>query len=117
MTDSLIYRLFDPVIWDAFGQEGVFRGTNVDLKDGFIHFSARDQVITTADKHYRDYDALILAAISINQQSADLKWEVSRGGAKFLHLYRDLKLSEVKAYWELPSDGLGGYIWPEGFSR
>jgi len=68
MTDSLIYRLFDPVIWEVFQQEGVFRGTNVDLKDGFIHFSARDQVIATADKHYKDYTRLILAAISIKLQ-------------------------------------------------
>ena len=117
MKDSLIYRLFDPVIWHAFRHTGVFRGTEVDLRDGFIHFSAQDQVIATADKHYKDYSALILAAILVPETCSDLKWEVSRGGAKFPHLYRDLKFDEISEFWELPSDGLGGYIWPEGFSR
>ncbi len=117
MTDSVIYRLFDLEVWAKFEQEGIFRGTDVDLRDGFIHFSAHDQVVATADKHYKANPALVMAAISADQSQAELKWEVSRGGAKFPHLYRDLMFSDIKAYWELPANGQGGYIWPDGFKN
>jgi len=108
-----IYRLFDPTVWASFQAKGEFTGTQVDIQDGFIHFSALAQVYATAMKHYKGHEGLILAAVPASVYDAALKWEISRGGAEFPHLYARLKLSDVSAFWQLPSDGQGGYIWPD----
>ncbi|KQM13039.1 DUF952 domain-containing protein [Novosphingobium sp. Leaf2] len=78
--------------------EGAFAGAPVDVADGYVHLSTADQVQATLDKHFAGQDNLHLAAIDLAALGAAVKWEVSRGGALFPHVYADLPLSAVIAY-------------------
>lgn len=80
--------------WQA---EGLWGGAPVDLADGFIHLSAADQVQATLDKHFAGQDDLLLAAIDLEPLGELVKWEISRGGALFPHVYAPLPLSVVLA--------------------
>lgn len=96
----LIYKIFRAPEWDALQEQGQTAGAPVDLADGFIHFSTAGQVAETAGKHFAGAQDLILAAVQADACGTALKWEVSRGGAEFPHLYRALRLSEV--IWAKP---------------
>lgn len=78
--------------------EGTFAGAPVDVADGYIHLSTGDQVQATLDKHFAAQHDLHLAAIDLAALAEAVKWEVSRGGALFPHIYADLPLSAVIAY-------------------
>lgn len=108
----LIYKILRENEWLALCAEGTTRGAPVDLADGFIHFSAAGQVAETAAKHFAGQDGLVLVAADPERFGDDLKWETSRGGALFPHLYRDLRLSEVSWMRPLPRDG-GVHVFPE----
>ena len=91
----------------------MFRGAPVDLADGYIHFSTREQVAETAAKHFAGQDDLVLLEIDADAFADDaLKWEPSRGGALFPHLYGDLELSAVRWAKPLPWSG-ERHIFPE----
>ena len=100
----LIYKVLRAGEWDALRDEGVFRGAPVDLQDGFIHLSAADQVQGTLDRHFAGETGLVLVACDAEKLGPALRWEVSRGGARFPHLYRALDLSEVAWTKPLPAD-------------
>jgi len=84
---SLIYKLLDHAAWDAALEEGVFRGSAVDLADGFIHFSTAAQAAETARRHFSGHAGLLLVAVEAETLGAALRWEPSRGGDLFPHLY------------------------------
>ncbi len=84
---ALIYKIVPCALWEDALREGVFNGAPVDLADGFIHFSAADQVQETCDKHFADQTNLLLVAIEEEALGDKLKWEVSRNGALFPHYY------------------------------
>jgi uncharacterized protein (DUF952 family) len=109
----LIYKIFRRPEWDAFKAAGQTLGAPVDLADGFIHFSAAPQLAETAAKYFGSESDLVLVAFEANRLGNALKWEVSRGGALFPHLYRALQLSEVVWDKSLPL-GVSGHIFPEG---
>ena len=100
----LIYKILRRPEWDAFRAAGETAGAPVDLADGFIHFSTAAQVAETAAKWF---------AIEAEALGEALKWEPSRGGALFPHLYRRLSLSDVVWDKSLPL-GATGHIFPEG---
>ena len=106
---SLIYRILARADWEAFESAGVFRGTAHDLRDGFIHFSAAHQVEGTAAKHYADQRDLVLVHVETDRLGdAQLKWEPSRGGDLFPHLYGALRSAAVikaEAYRSSPPPG------------
>ncbi len=103
----VIYKIFRPEEWAALGATGETRGAPVDLADGYIHFSTADQIAETLRKHFDGVKALVLCAAHTDDLADDLKWEPSRGGALFPHLYRPLRLDEVRWHAELPvADGL-----------
>lgn len=108
----LIYKIFRRPEWDAFRAAGETAGAPVDLADGFIHFSTGAQVTETAAKHFATESDLVLVAIEADTLGPALKWEPSRGGALFPHLYRPLRLSEVAWDKSLPL-GATGHIFPE----
>ena len=108
----LIYKIFRRPEWDAFRAAGDTAGAPVDLLDGYIHFSTGAQVTQTAAKHFATESDLVLVAIDADRMGAELKWEPSRGGALFPHLYRKLRLSEVVWDKSLPL-GATGHIFPE----
>lgn len=83
--------------WVQFQADGVFHGAPVDVADGFIHLSAADQVQGTLDKHFAGQTGLVIAEIDLDALGSLVRWEVSRDGALFPHVYGDLPLSSVVA--------------------
>lgn len=109
----LIYKILRRSEWDAFRAEGRTLGAPVDLADGFIHFSTAEQVAATAERHFAGQSDLVLVAVADEALGDALKWEPSRGGALFPHLYRELHLADVVWDKSLPL-GATGHIFPEG---
>jgi uncharacterized protein (DUF952 family) len=95
-----IYKICDTAAWRAAERMGEFAGAPVDLADGYIHFSTAEQVAETAAKHFAGQHDLVLVAVDADALGTALKWELSRGGALFPHLYRMLPLHAVR--WVKP---------------
>lgn len=112
---AMIYKIFRPDEWDALQEAGETAGAPIDVSDGYIHFSTAKQVRETAEKHFADAGDLILVGCDPASLGPDLKWEPSRGGALFPHLYRTLTTADVVAVWNLPRDG-DGHRFPDSVS-
>lgn len=110
---TLIYKIVAEPVWRAEGS--VFRGAGVDLSDGFIHFSTLSQAPATATRHYAGQSDLLLVAVDVARLGDALKWEVSRGGELFPHLYGELPLSAVAWVKPLPLKADGSHDF-SGFS-
>lgn len=102
----LIYKIFRADEWTTLEQEGETAGAPIDVADGYVHFSTALQVAETAAKHFAGENGLVILACSAADMGDDLKWEVSRGGAEFPHLYRRLKRDDV--LWHQPLPLVGG---------
>ncbi|MDX2203961.1 MAG: DUF952 domain-containing protein [Hyphomicrobiaceae bacterium] len=85
-----VYKICSTSEWQAAEHAGAFTGSAVDVKDGFIHFSTAGQVAETAARHFSGQGDLVLVRVEAEALGADLKWEPSRGGALFPHLYGPL---------------------------
>jgi len=109
---TTIYKICPVQLWRAAERAGVFRGSEVDRRDGFIHFSNAAQVVETAEKHFAGQSGLLLLRIDSAKLGDRLKWEPSRGGALFPHLYGDLDLMAVMAVEPLPLGPNGRHIFP-----
>jgi uncharacterized protein (DUF952 family) len=109
----LIYKIFRRPEWVAFRDAGETLGAPIDLIDGYIHFSTAAQVAETAARHFASESDLVLLALDSARLGPALKWEPSRGGALFPHLYRKLTLADVLWDKSLPL-GATGHIFPEG---
>jgi len=112
-TAMLIFKIFLRPEWDAFRAAGQTAGAPIDLADGYIHFSTAAQVAETAAKYFAHHSDLVLVALEADALGPALKWEPSRGGALFPHLYRPLHLADVVWDKSLPL-GATGHIFPEG---
>ena len=88
-------------------RDGVFAGAAIDVADGYIHLSTAAQLTQTVDKHFAGQDDLHVAAVDLGSFGASLKWEESRGGQLFPHLYAPLPLEAVIAYGPLARDAGG----------
>lgn len=113
MTAMLVFKIFRRVEWDGFVRAGSTTGAPVDLADGFIHLSTAAQVAETAARHFATESDLVLVALDADRLGPDLRWEPSRGGALFPHLYRPLRIADVVWDKSLPL-GATGHIFPEG---
>ena len=82
-------------------ESGTFKGAPVDLADGYIHLSTADQLQETLDRHFAGQAGLWLAAVDLEALGDAVKWEESRGGQLFPHIYGALTLDAVTAYSEL----------------
>lgn len=109
----LIFKIFRRPEWNALRAAGSTLGAPVDLADGYIHFSTAGQLAETAAKHFAEESDLVLVAIEAGRLGPALKWEASRGGALFPHLYRPLAMADVVWDKSLPL-GATGHIFPEG---
>lgn len=96
----LIYKILRNGEWQAFQRNGRTEGAPVDLADGYIHLSTAQQAPGTAAKHFAGEDGLWLVALDAEALGDGLRWEPSRGGALFPHLYRPLQLAEI--VWARP---------------
>lgn len=109
----IIYKIFRAAEWDDLRRMGETAGAPVDRADGFVHFSTRDQAPETAARHFSGAEGLMLVAVDSDRLGTALKWEPSRGGALFPHLYRSLLLSDVIWAQPLPlADGT--HVFPAG---
>jgi uncharacterized protein (DUF952 family) len=98
----IIYKICPASLWREAEAAGKFRGSPVDIKDGFIHFSTAAQASETAAKHFAGQSDLLLVSVDAARLGDALKWEPSRGGALFPHLYGDLSLAAVTKIDPLP---------------
>ena len=101
---SRIYKILPRAEWDAARAAGVFTGSAIDRQDGYIHFSTADQAQETARRHFRGQAGLVVLELEAGDLGPPLKWEPSRGGALFPHLYGVLDASLVRAVAEAPLD-------------
>jgi uncharacterized protein (DUF952 family) len=108
----LIYKICPAALWRAAEQAGVFTGAAVDIADGYIHFSTAGQAAETAAKHFAGEPDLLLVSVDTAKLGDALRWEPSRGGALFPHLYAPLMLSAVVAVTPLPLSPDGRHVFP-----
>ena len=111
----LIYKIFKAPEWAALQAQGETLGAPIDLADGFVHFSTAEQVAETAARHFGGWQGLVLVAANADKMKEALKWEVSRGGALFPHLYRPLKMTDV--LWSKPIPLVdGNHVFPDNLA-
>ncbi|WP_170458458.1 DUF952 domain-containing protein [Ruegeria arenilitoris] len=108
----LIYKIFRAEEWAALQAQGETQGAPIDVADGFVHFSTAEQAAETAAKHFAGVENLTLVACDAQKMGDDLKWEVSRGGALFPHLYRNMRMADVVWAKPLPLEN-GAHRFPE----
>lgn len=109
---ALAYKVLTSEQMAAFERDGVFVGAPVDVVDGFIHLSTAEQLTGTVDKHFAGQDGLWVCAVALAALGAAVKWEPSRGGALFPHVYAALPLGAVVARGLLERDGRGAVRLP-----
>lgn len=109
---QIIYKITPEALWREAETNGRFTGAPIDVADGFIHFSTAGQVKETAAKHFAGQTGLQLVAIDGARLGAALKYEVSRGGALFPHLYGVLDLKAVLWVRPLPLGADGAHRFP-----
>ena len=114
---TIIYKLETADEWQAAKANGVYQGSSDDKRDGFIHFSTAEQVPGTLKKHFATRPDLLLIAFDAKTLGQNLKWESSRGGALFPHLYAPLPTTHV--LWEKPLeyDNNGVPSLPDNFTQ
>ena len=110
---TTIYKICGQAAWREAEAGGAFRGSEADALDGFIHFSTAVQVAETAARHFANEPDLLLVAVDADALGPPLKWEPSRGGALFPHLYGPLPLSAVRWTRPLPRAADGRHVFPE----
>ncbi|MBW3097448.1 DUF952 domain-containing protein [Pseudohoeflea coraliihabitans] len=110
---TTIYKIATRAQWKAAEEAGAFDGAPIDHQDGFIHLSTADQVIETAEKHFSGQGDLLLIAVDTEALGDALRYEPSRGGALFPHLYAPLDLRSVRWVKPLPVGADGSHSFPE----
>lgn len=109
---STIFKLVDRASWQAAEASGAFTGSPADRRDGFIHFSTAAQVRETAARHFAGAVDLLIVAVDAASLGDALRWEPSRGGDLFPHLYGPLPLAAVRWTAGLPLDAAGRHVFP-----
>lgn len=110
MTPDVAYKIVDRDEWDTALREGAYQGSAVDRADGYIHMSTAEQLAETARRHYAGRDCLMLVTVALSRLGAGLRWEPSRGGALFPHLYGPLPTAAATAAQGLDVDAEGRMI-------
>jgi uncharacterized protein (DUF952 family) len=109
---TVIYKICPAALWREAERAGVFVGAPVDIADGFIHFSTAAQVAETAAKHFAGQADLLLVRVATTTLGERLKWEPSRGGALFPHLYGPLNTTDAHRVEPLPLGADGRHMFP-----
>jgi uncharacterized protein (DUF952 family) len=110
---STIYKVLSADAWQAAQHSGVFEGSAVDVRDGFIHFSTASQLAETLHKHFAGEGELVLLFVATERLPQEaLRWEPSRGGALFPHLYAPLTAAVVHRVEPLAVDAHGVHVLP-----
>lgn len=114
MPATAIYHVCPWPAWRAARAAGVYRGGALDRRDGFIHFSTAEQVIATVETYLAGQPDLALLEVDPAALAGDLRWEASRGGAVFPHLYAALPVAAVRRVHDLPRGPDGRHLFPTG---
>ena len=109
----MIYHMCHAEEWAAAVAAGVYHGSSQDRADGFMHFSTAMQIVESARRHRAGQDGLLLLAIDAARLGDRLKWEPSRGGDLFPHLYGPLDPAESTSVQPLPLGPDGLHVFPE----
>ena len=112
MPDAVAYKVLTADQLAVLERDGCFAGAPVDLADGYIHLSTAAQLAETVDKHFAGQDGLQLAAVDLDAFDEQVRWEPSRGGQLFPHLYGELTLATVLAYGPLERAPDGSVMLP-----
>lgn len=115
MLPDIIYKVVGFEEWDKAVSSGYFDGAEIDIKDGFIHFSTAQQTKETVAKHFAERNDLLLVAVATAPMSDHYKMEVSRGGDLFPHLYAKLPVENAEWCKKLPLGEDGIHIYPKEF--
>jgi uncharacterized protein (DUF952 family) len=110
---SFLYKIMSEQEWETAQAQGIYEGSEVDRKDGFIHLSAAHQVRTTAQKHFSGRADLLLVSVLEKNLGKNLKWEASRGDDLFPHIYGPLQPDAISEVVPLPLVN-GAHQFPEG---
>ncbi|MDE3116931.1 MAG: DUF952 domain-containing protein, partial [Pseudomonadota bacterium] len=102
--------------WQAARAADAYEGSAKDKADGFLHFSTADQLLGTLTKWYADAHDLVLVAVAADSLGGALKWEPSRDGALFPHLYAPLSMTDVQWTGEISRDSKGAFVLPTAFA-
>lgn len=113
MTDRA-YKLVDGDEWAGARAAGAYAGSAVDLADGYIHMSTAAQLAETARRHYAGQTGLVLVEVALDRVGPALKWEASRGGDLFPHLYAPLPLAAATRERSLTVDADGLMCFEDG---
>ena len=113
---QFVYKVAPRTAWDAACRSGIYEGSADDIRDGFIHLSAPDQVAGTLAKHFHGQDDLVLIQFETRALGEALRWEVSRGGIFFPHLYAGLPTRQAVAIRALRLDRDGIPMLPQDFA-
>lgn len=113
LRPQVIFKIVPGELWRAGEPAGRFDGSPVDIRDGYIHFSTAAQVQETAARHFAGQSGLLLVTVDPQALGASLRWEPSRGGELFPHLYAALPLDAVRAVTDLPLDDSGRHVFPD----
>jgi uncharacterized protein (DUF952 family) len=108
-----IYKICAESLWRDAEAAGRFDGAPIDARDGYLHFSTAEQVRETAARHFKDQTDLLLIAIDADKLDHRLRYETSRGGDLFPHLYAPLPLSAVRWVKRLPLGIDGRHDFPD----
>lgn len=112
MAEKSIYHMCRREEWAAAQRTGVYAGSSQDVADGFIHFSTATQIRESARKHRAGQAGLVLLTVDAAALGDALKWEPSRGGRLFAHLYGGLPVAAVRRVDELPLGADGAHVFP-----
>ena len=112
MSAGEIYKIIGKEAWAAAETDGIFKGASIDLTDGYIHFSTAAQAPETAALHFTEQTGLVLVTVSTEGLGDALKWEASRGGDLFPHLYEPLTMTHVTRVDDLPVGTDGKHQFP-----
>ncbi len=105
MSLQVFYKILPRDVWDDSCKRGIFAGAGIDLADGYIHLSTAAQVKETAARHFAGVANLVLVAVPEQSVAQNLKWEASRGGALFPHVYGVIDPATVPWVKDLPWNG------------
>lgn len=110
-----VYKVLRPAEWAALQRDGRFAGSPDDRRDGFIHLSCWTQVQGTLDRHFSKPDdrEVVVAAIPVADIVAGLRWEASRGGVLFPHLYAELRAEDIVRDYRVVRAADGNYSFPD----
>jgi len=111
-NEQTVYKISDLGEWEAAVARGIYAGSKDDIRDGFIHLSTAGQLAGTLARHYQGREGLVLIGFAVSGLAAALRWEVSRGGELFPHLYAALPVVPELGPWPITLDATGTHVLP-----